>query len=187
MSNVYVTSDWHIGHRGISDKFRTRFVNDREHDEYVLNNMLNGLTKRDILYVLGDVAMNKQGLNLIREANFPCEMKLVRGNHDTLKTTEYLSVFTEVLGAFRYKKYWFTHIPIHPSELYRGLNVHGHCHKGGPYEVEGDTRYFNAILEFNNYKPINIQMVGTMIAERYNKKMELKGERTQHSGECNSK
>jgi calcineurin-like phosphoesterase family protein len=104
--------------------------------------------------------------------DFPFKMYLVRGNHDNLPTSEYLSVFDEVYGAFRYKSYWFTHIPIHTQELFRGNNVHGHCHRGGPFEVEGDPRYFNAILEYNEYKPINMQKLGTTIKERETRERE---------------
>lgn len=185
MSHVYVTSDWHIGHKGITDKFRTQFPNIETHDNYILSRVLGLLSKRDILYVLGDVAMSQSALDLIKEYDFPCKMYLVRGNHDQLPTIEYLEVFDEVYGAFRYKKYWFTHIPIHPRELFKGMNVHGHCHRGGPYEVEEDTRYFNAILEFNDYLPINMQKLGTIIAERYNnKRLRKLDEREEHSGEC---
>ena len=86
-------------------------------------------------------------------------------------------MFDEVHGALRYKHYWITHIPIHPMELYRGQNIHGHCHRGGPYEAEGDTNYFNAILEYNNYMPVNIREVGKIMEERRNKIMVLDDER----------
>ncbi len=185
MSHVYVTADWHIGHTGITDKFRTQFPSLEYHDEYILHNMGGALTKRDILYVLGDVALSSHALNKIRAMNFPFKMYLVRGNHDQLPTAEYLDVFDEVYGAFRYKKYWFTHIPIHPQELFRGMNVHGHCHRGGPFETEEDTRYFNAILEFNDYMPVNMQVLGTIMAERYNNKRTSR-ERKTHTRECNT-
>ena len=170
MSHVYVTSDWHIGHTGISTKFRTQFSSDEEHDDYILGTARAVVTKRDVLIVLGDVALTKAALLKIKDMEFPCRMLLVRGNHDGLSTMDYLHVFDEVYGAWKYKKYWLTHIPIHPQELYNGMNIHGHCHRGGPYEVGGDTRYFNAILEFNDYMPVNMQVVGQLIHDRYEAK-----------------
>jgi len=129
------------------------------------------VTKRDILYVLGDVTWSHKGLQKIKDAEFPCKMIMVGGNHDTLKATDYLQIFDELHGAIRYKGYWFTHIPVHPMELRGKLNVHGHCHRGGPYEGDDeDTRYFNAILEYNDYMPINMQKVGTIIQDRYDNK-----------------
>jgi len=167
MSHVYVTSDWHFGHKEVT-KFRTQFPNGNYHDDYILGNALAILTKRDVLYCLGDMAFTMEGLAKIAEV--PCRKILVRGNHDTLSTAQYSEVFDEIEGSFRYKKYWFTHIPIHPSELYQRKNIHGHCHRGGPAESQADphwSSYFNAILEFNDYLPVNMQQVGTIMQERY--------------------
>ena len=166
MSHVYVTSDWHFGHTGIT-KFRTQFPSTEYMEDYILGRCLDIIRKRDVLYCLGDMAFTRGSLEKIAE--LPCRKILVRGNHDTLTTADYMEVFDEVEGCFRYKKYWFTHIPIHPSELYRGMNVHGHCHRGGPAEHQNceDWRsYYNAILEFNDYGPVNMQVVGTKMAER---------------------
>ena len=166
MSHVYVTSDWHVGHKGITDKFRTMFCNQLDHDESIIYGARAVVNKRDTLIVLGDVTWTKEGLQQIIDAEFPCKMVMVRGNHDTLPTEEYLKVFSEVYGAYRYKKYWLTHIPIHPMELYRGSNIHGHCHRGGPYEVHKDPNYFNAILEFNDYLPVDMRQVGNEMVRR---------------------
>ena len=166
MSHVYVTSDWHFGHKKITG-FRTQFSSMEDMEDNILSNFLSIVTKRDVLYCLGDMAFDLRGLEKI--STLPCRKILIRGNHDCLKTLDYLSVFDEIEGAFRYKKYWFTHIPIHPSELYRGNNVHGHCHNGGPAEHQiGDKwqHYFNAILEFNDYLPINMQKVGQEFVDR---------------------
>lgn len=173
MSHVYVTSDWHIGHTGITERFRTQFPSDAYHDDYILENMREAVTNRDVLYVIGDVTWTKSGLEKIQEADIPAKMIMVRGNHDTLPAEDYLTVFDDVHGAYKYKRYMFTHIPIHRQELWHSqkydtslLNVHGHCHRGGPWEVNKEWEYFNAILEYNNYMPVNMQKVGELIQER---------------------
>lgn len=166
MSKVYVTSDWHFGHTNIT-KFRTQFPSMQHMEDYVLENALEIVTKRDVMFCLGDMAFDMRGLQKMRE--LPCRLILVRGNHDYLRAADYLTVFDEVHGALKYKGYWMTHIPVHPMELYRGVNIHGHCHRGGPYEAQNGDRwwdYFNAILEFNDYKPIDMQVIGETIAER---------------------
>ena len=154
MSRVYVTSDWHLGHRGISSRFRQQFPSDAAHDNYIWE-MANGiLKKRDVLICLGDMSFDLAGLAMIE--GLICQRKiLVRGNHDTLAQSEYNRVFDEIHGAYRYKGAFFTHIPIHESELYRGYNVHGHCHRGGPREHKlgkYPNNYYNAILEYNDYQ-----------------------------------
>lgn len=160
MSTVYVTSDWHLGHSGITKRFRTQFGSDRHHDEVILQNAADVLTKRDVVLMLGDMSFTVEGLERIGE--LPGRKILIRGNHDTAAMAHYNSVFEEVHGAYRYKNCFLTHIPIHPMELYRGYNVHGHCHRGGPYELqkgEDYKSYYNAILEFNDYKMVDMQHV----------------------------
>lgn len=167
MSHVYVTSDWHFGHKGIT-RFRTQFPSMEYMEDCILGNCLLTVKKRDVLYCLGDMAFDMRGLEKLHE--IPCRKILVRGNHDTLTTEQYLTVFDEVEGCVKYKNYWLTHIPIHQSELYRGKNIHGHCHRGGPNQTqnsEGWENYYNAILEFNDYAPITIQEVGTKLQEQW--------------------
>jgi len=166
MSHVYVTSDWHIGHSGITDKFRTQFPNTAYHDDYILANAREKVTKKDVLYVIGDAFWTLAARDRILEEEFPCKMILVRGNHDILPIEEYLKVFDEVHGALSYKGFWLTHIPIHRQELYRRHNIHGHCHRGGPWETNKESEYFNAILEFNDYAPVNMQQVKKIMTER---------------------
>ena len=141
-------------------------------EDYIMERTLEMVTKRDVLYCLGDMAFDMRGLEKLHA--LPCRKILVRGNHDNhLTTQQFLSVFEEVEGAVAYKKYWLTHIPIHPSEMRnRVANIHGHCHNGGPGDLQIGYdwhRYYNAILEYNDYRPVNMQKLGTILAERINK------------------
>lgn len=160
MSNVYVTSDWHLGHKGITSRFRKEFGSDGHHDYVIVENAAKVLTKRDAVFMLGDMSFTVEGLEMI--GKLPGRKILVRGNHDTLSMAQYNAVFDEIHGAYRYKGAFLTHIPIHEMELYRGFNIHGHCHRGGPRELQkGDLwkSYYNAILEFNDYQLVPMQKV----------------------------
>ncbi len=165
MSHVFVTSDWHFGHKNVT-RFRTQFESMVAMEDVILERCLEAVTKRDTLYCLGDMAFDQRGLDKLRD--IPCRMILIRGNHDTLSTSAYLEVFDEIHGAFQYKNYWMTHIPIHPSELRRKPNIHGHCHAGGPreHQLGGEwDQYFNAILEFNDYRPVSMMTVGNTVRD----------------------
>jgi calcineurin-like phosphoesterase family protein len=110
--------------------------------------------------MIGDMSFTEQGLQMID--TLPGKKLLVRGNHDVLPFDMYLGVFDDILGAYRYKGAFITHIPIHPCELYRGYNIHGHCHNGGPRErqIGEDWRsYYNAILEYNDYKLVPVDHI----------------------------
>ena len=166
MSTVWLTSDWHFGHTGITDRFRKQFASMEHMEDEILYATLGMVTKRDVLICVGDMAFDKRGLDKLKE--LPCRMILVRGNHDTLKTEDYMEVFDEIHGAYRYKGTFITHIPIHETELYRGENIHGHCHRGGPRELqhgENWRQYYNAIVEYNNYQPVTFDHIKKVFAD----------------------
>lgn len=166
MSQVYVTSDWHFGHKGIT-RFRTEFESLRHMEKYIMDKARERLAKNDILIMIGDIAFTVESLQYLRRLK--CRKILVRGNHDRLNVKEYLPIFEDVQGAMKYDHHWITHIPIHPTELYRGANVHGHCHRGGPYETQSGEewwRYYNAILEYNNYRVVPWEEVKQTIKDR---------------------
>jgi calcineurin-like phosphoesterase family protein len=176
MSNVYFIGDLHFGHSGIQN-FRTQFPNEKVHDQYIVDCWNGLITKRDLVFVMGDAAFTQGGINQI--GNLCGRKILIRGNHDIQPIDSYLKVFEEVWGAFAYKGLWLTHIPIHPSELYGRTNVHGHCHRGGPTEVVGSpmggrgcelgakATYFNTCAEHlpTPYTPIELHHMEELIRE----------------------
>ena len=82
--SVYFTSDLHLGHKLASEK--RGFNSIREHNDAVIAS-LSRLNKRDMLWVLGDVAMNELGLAKI--SSLRCRLKLVMGNHDNYSYQTY--------------------------------------------------------------------------------------------------
>lgn len=160
MSHVYFIGDTHFGHKNIT-RFRKEFSSEVEHSNFICEQWCDVVTKRDIVYVMGDAAFTRQGL--LRFYDLPGRKILVRGNHDELNALEYLGVFDDVCGLMQYKKSWLSHAPIHESELRGRFNVHGHCHAGGPAGL-----YFNVCAEHINYTPINYQVILDEIAKLSN-------------------
>ena len=154
-SNVWFTSDLHLGHKGVA--YHRGYTTVEYHDSEILNNFQKLIGKRDKLFILGDVAWNNQSLPLIGE--IPGVKELIVGNHDTYTTKEYLKYFNKVHGFRGYKGFWLSHPPIHEQEIYRKRgNIHGHIHKGAhtkplPYP------YFNVNVDFNDMKPVNLDTI----------------------------
>lgn len=147
---VLYTSDLHLGHRSIC-KYRSKFSNAEDHDEYILN-LMSKLSKRHILYILGDFLFDGPHFEsyLKRISTFPCTIKLVMGNHDSTKLyTQTIAPNIQIqLPLFSHKNIWVSHCPIHPQELRnRAGNLHGHLHNSRV----PDSRYFNVNLDVNNY------------------------------------
>ena len=152
MSKLYLISDLHLGHENIAKK--RGFNSSDEHDEYIITQWNKIVKKRDIVCIPGDITMEKSEhyhkldrLNGLK--------KVILGNHD--KPSHVLALLkhvNSVCGILKYKGFWISHAPIHPTEL-RGLkNIHGHVHDGSSRKLKRDKRYINVCAEVLNYKPI---------------------------------
>lgn len=147
-AKVYVTADLHLGHVNMATK--RGFSSVEEHDHHIISNWNKVVTKRDTVWILGDVTNEKASYEILGQLNGI--INVVGGNHDrpqhTIKMLEYINGFC---GAKQLKGFMLTHIPIHPSELerFRG-NIHGHVHDQSIYE----KGYFNVSLENTLYYPV---------------------------------
>lgn len=162
MSVVYVTSDWHLGHKNIC-KFRDMFQTEEQHREFVLSRYMERVTKRDIVWFLGDIIFHPNYLQVVKD--LPGTKKLVVGNHDTelgVDIADLCLVFDDIHGLVNYKHCWLSHAPIHAEELRGKWNVHGHTHS----HIINDPRYYNACLEHTDYAPKNFQNILLELRER---------------------
>ena len=159
---VMFTSDLHLGHRSIC-KYRSKFTTAEEHDEYILD-LMSKLNKRTILFILGDFLFDGPHFEvyLHRIAKFPCTIKLVMGNHDSMQLyTQTIAPNISIqLPLFSYKNTWISHCPIHPQELRnRDGNIHGHLHNS----IVPDLRYFNVNLDVNGYDFVPLTKILTSL------------------------
>lgn len=152
MSRVLFAGDLHLGHKNIQ-KFRTEFDSEEDHETTILSNFLVSVTRRDILYLTGDIAFNEEKLELLKL--IPGRKILVKGNHDEFSLAAASGVFEQIHGITRYKYAWVSHCPMHPSELYGKINIHGHVHR----KTIEDERYVNVSLENIGYHPIDYRAI----------------------------
>ncbi len=144
MGNVLFCADPHLDHKRIPE-FREGIDSVEQNSEIFFEDYGKRVSRRDIVYFLGDVSFSRDALHAIGE--LAGKKILIRGNHDLFRTEEYLEVFDQVYGIFRYKDFWLTHAPVHPRELRGKLNIHGHVHD----ETLADPRYMNVSVD-NNWK-----------------------------------
>lgn len=141
MANVLFCSDLHFGHTNIG-KFRNSFIaSEEENRQKICEDWRKKVTKRDIVYVLGDACFTQETVGEF--GGLPGKKILLRGNHDLLNTQVYLKYFDDVYGLLKYKEFWLSHAPIHPDELRSKVNLHGHVH----YGTLPDKRYLNCCPE----------------------------------------
>ena len=166
MGKVYFTSDLHFGHDLLCNALRK--MSAKESDELIIENWNNIVTKRDVVYVLGDITMEKRS-NLELLKKLKGTITVVGGNHDVKKCCRTLyDMDIPVMGVLRYNDFICTHIPIHPLFLKecRG-NIHGHIHVPDAehdYDMrlpKGSERYYNVNVEFHDYKPVSFEEIET--------------------------
>lgn len=159
MANVLFCSDLHFGHQRIHKlrEFRPLYgadASEQSHRDLIKMEWREKVTKRDVVYVLGDAAFTMETVSDF--ADLPGRKILVRGNHDLLDTQVYLKYFDDVYGLLKYKEFWLSHAPVHPDELRGRINLHGHVHyanvtkpffPGTDVMQKLDTRYVNCCPE----------------------------------------
>ena len=163
--NIFLAADLHIGHQGITKFLRSDNItkerpwdNIEDMDNALIENWNKTVGVNDKVYVLGDVVINRKHMHKIGQLN---GVKiLIAGNHDVMRTTEYLEYFKEVRGVGVLSDFVLSHIPIHPCSLERWSgNWHGHLHSKEITLPDGsvDTRYMCLSMEHINFTPISLE------------------------------
>lgn len=149
---IWVTSDTHFGHANIIEYCHRPFVDADEMDFRLVDNWNACVKPSDHVYHLGDVAMRKSSLEVVKRLHG--HKRLVMGNHDIFTVQDYLAAGFEKIMAMRVLNgLLFTHVPVHPDSMGRfRANVHGHTHQhsyGAPY--------LNVCVEVRGYQPVPLE------------------------------
>lgn len=161
MSEVKFISDTHFGHKSIT-KFRQQFATVEEHDEFVLQSILDSVTTRDTLWILGDVCFTMEAFNkcVVPIAERVQRLHIIIGNHDFERKhsptiSEYLNIGAKLHSMSIYKGYTLSHAPIHPESLRGTKNMHGHVHE----TTINDSRYVNVCCENLDFTPMTLAAI----------------------------
>ncbi len=153
-SRVFVIADLHFGHKKAAEA--RGFSSVDAHDAALDKAWRDVVTKRDVVYVLGDVFDESFVMTL------PGIKKLAMGNHDKAKMARYLSLFSQVRAYYEFDGCLLSHIPVHPGQFGRyEMNVHGHTHARS---IMDDERYVPTSVEVcPNFAPM---LLRELIEER---------------------
>lgn len=163
MVNRYVCADLHFGHK--NNATRRGFSSVEEHDTLIVENWNRVVRKNDIVYILGDLTMEKKTpYPILNELNGIKYVAL--GNHEKRQHVPHLLDYVQgVSTCYTRKDSLLTHIPIHPMELGRfGKNIHGHLHekiveKRGLFGWKPDKRYVCVSMEHIDYTPVLLSSI----------------------------
>ena len=161
MARIWVISDTHFGHENMYKfvcadgvtRVRPEFASSLESDAEMVRRWNAVVRPEDHVYHLGDVCMDT-ARHLAVVKHLLGHKRLVLGNHDKGKMTEYLAAgFQKVFGYRQFDGFILSHIPLHPLSLGTRINVHGHLHQHPPY----DKQYRNVSVERINYTPVLLE------------------------------
>ena len=164
MSEVFMISDTHFGHKGIITFSATKpfrpFDTIEEHDAELVRRWNSVVGVKDMVFHLGDFCFGKRNIEIAAQLNG--NKKLIMGNHDMYGAEDYLKYFTRLFGAVKYKGALLTHMPVHESQFKRYyINIHGHLHAN----KLDDYRYFNVSCEQIDLTPIPYDIILNQWAE----------------------
>lgn len=179
MQNVWFISDTHFSHKNVLNHepdFRP-FKTIEEHDAVLIENWNKVVKTNDIVWHLGDFCMGgKKSVEIAGQLNG--YKRLVMGNHDVYGVELYAKYFERIYGAFHYKEFILTHIPIRKVYHPDMVNIHGHLHSkivenyihvgvglSTKHEWQADNGYVNVSVERINLTPIHIDDIRKKVRE----------------------
>ena len=161
MSKVYLISDLHLGHKNIAN--HRKCVSSEEENYWILrDNWHKVVTKRDTVYMLGDVCFTEDRLRDL--SGWAGRKILIAGNHctDGIPMKTICEYYDAVYSLHRYKKAWLSHAPLHQDELRGRVCIHGHTH----YHQIDDPRYLNVCVEHTEMHPVSFEIVREVFKTR---------------------
>jgi calcineurin-like phosphoesterase family protein len=151
MGRILYISDTHFGHTNMA--LKRGFSSSEEMDEHIVQKWNSKVLKKDTVFILGDITMERPNYEILNRLNG--YKKIVLGNHDKPQHIPKLLLHVNsVCGMFKKGNIIMTHCPIHESELGRfSHNMHGHVHE----LTLDDDRYINVSCEAVNYTPMLLE------------------------------
>lgn len=157
MSKIFIISDLHLSHTNMAIK--RGFSTAEEHDDHIIEKWNSVVTKKDTVWILGDITMEKTSPYHLLD-KLKGIKNVVLGNHDMPQhVPKMLEHVNKVCSTFKKKGVIFTHIPIHTQEIGRfSKNIHGHLHENKVMRTEEfpDDRYINVSCECVDFTPIEL-------------------------------
>ncbi len=163
---IYITSDLHLGHKGIISSCDRPFGSVEEMNRTLLANYNSIVRDEDVVYILGDLCEHIR-LDLANDLISKMKGKkyLLLGNHDKGYDPR---LFVEIrdFKRFTYRGVHFVlmHYPLldWPKMKNGSIQLHGHIHAGADYNrknLEDGIRRFDVGVDANGFFPISLDTI----------------------------
>lgn len=161
---IFFTSDLHFGDDRLNLYGRDLvFKNSKEFEFKIIDNWNKIVTKNDLVIVVGDVALTRDGLSIMAKLNG--KKYLVKGNYDNKDGTAKYNVSDELLKEYFDKVVDDMEIEIDGEMVYinhyptsakaSSMNICGHVH--GTWKVQRNM--INVSCDAWHFMPISMDMI----------------------------
>lgn len=166
MRDIWFISDTHFGHENIIYYAGRPFEGPEDMDETMIDLWNREVKPDDLVYHLGDFAMNLTAAKTVRK-RLNGSIRLIAGNHDDLPKYAHAGLFQKITESRNLetvsrdlKGVYATHRPVMLGETVQ-INVHGHIH----HRPADSPRHINLSVENIEYRPIHIESLIQMVKE----------------------
>jgi len=135
---IWFTSDTHFNCEGLVKETRPQFVDCKQHDEHLLDQINSHVDRNDTLVILGDFAYKKPGR---WRPQIRCRHTFfILGNHDNERKTRAVfggNVWQQKMIKVGDKRVWCCHYPTAYWDRchYGTYHAYGHVHHNAVYEA----------------------------------------------------
>jgi len=149
---IYITGDHHFYHKNIIKYCNRPFESAEEMNNYMIHKWNHVVSKRDIVYHLGDFAFarNLDQVKIIKD-QLKGEIILIPGNHDNISRLRKSGINVSNSDTIIIGNLALSHRPLENIE--NGfVNVHGHIHEKTTW-----GKRINASVDVTDFEPQPIE------------------------------
>lgn len=168
-TQIWFMSDLHFGHSKSFIYEKRGFKTIEEHNEKLLANIKECVSRDDEFYILGDLTLGDLAASADLLRQLPGKIHIILGNHDTENRIEFYQTLgwdVQYATRIRWDKYHFylSHYPTdcaNPGEdkiSLATINIHGHVHQKDAWTWDRPFS-FNVCPEANENRPIPISEI----------------------------
>lgn len=170
MSNIWFSSDLHLGHDAIAIYCNRPFMNAREMDDTIIDNFVRLIKKGDTLYIIGDFAFDVQSGEDFLNNFSGVDIHLILGNHDhkmpdwmkrRFKSFSYIKEIT-----IEEQSITLCHFPMVSwnKSHFGAWMLHGHHHADISKQTIG--KIMNVAVDVNDFNPVSFDQVKAYMKNR---------------------
>ena len=170
--NTFLISDTHFGHVNILKYDNRPFENIKEHDETLIKNWNEVVSKTDDIYFLGDFSFMKDEVAELIMKQLNGNKLFIKGNHDkcgAIKLYEKYGTYLGELFTTKINKQPITlchyKMEVWDRSHYGSWHLFGHSH--GKTKDNPNSLCFDVGVNCNYYHPIEFEQVSNRMKVKH--------------------